>query len=133
MVALDLHAPVKRAGDRLLRRAVVTASRIDVGRESRPSRRAEQGVESTPDIGPPAWAGSGSAFGSSRWRRDSRSPEESFGGGGVIVRVLEMDQVQAAIDVVEGLDRRNHAAPVADRSKHTGTRNRRSGGRGGAK
>ena len=46
-------------------------------------------------------------------------------GRRVIVGVLEMYEVEASRLAVEGLDRRDHAAPVADGGEHARPRNAR--------
>ena len=47
-------------------------------------------------------------------------PEDAFFGGRAIVLVFEVDEMETPRLAVEGLDGRDHSAPVADGRKHAG-------------
>ena len=92
---------------------------VEIGRERRPARGAQQRVE--------ICRGHGLAGGGIRQRGRFKQvafgfklPQQAFCGWRVIVRVLQVDEVQTPRVTVEGLDGRNHATPVTDGGQHAG-------------
>ena len=133
LIALDAHAAVERARDRLPPGASVAVAGVEVGRQRRPARRPQQRVEVVCGH---------RAAGVRRVRQGVRFeqmatrlqlPQEALLGRRVIVGVLQVDEVESPLLAVEGLDRRDHAATVADGGEHAGAGDgavRRRGGHG---
>ena len=112
--------PVRRAVRAFF--AATVAAEVEAGGERRPARRAEQRVE--------VFRGHGAAAGGVRQRVRLQQvaaglelPQEAFFGGGVVVPVFQVDEVEAPRLAVEGLDARHHAAPVAHGGEHPGAGN----------
>ena len=126
LVALDAYAAVERARDRLAPSAPVVVPGVEVRRQRRPTRRPQQCVEvvcrhrtaGVRRVRQGVW------FEQMATRLEL--PQEALLGRRVIVGVLEMYEVEAPRLAVEGLDRRDHAAPVADGGEHAGAGNARA-------
>ena len=124
---------MERARDRLPPGASVAVARVEVGRQRRPARRPQQRVEV---VRGHRAAGvrrvrQGVRFEQMATRLGLELPQEAFLGRRVIVGVLQVDEVEAPCLAIEGLDRRDHAAPVADGGEHAGAGNGGVSRRGG--
>ena len=129
LIVLDAHAAVERTRHRLAA-GNAFAARVDVGRERRPARGAKERVEVFRAHG----------VRPSRVRQVGRFQKVSFGfqfpqqallAWGVVVLVLEVNEVDAPVVAVEGFDGRDHAHSVTDGGEHAVARDVTSCGRGG--
>ena len=106
------------------------APRVDVGRERRPARGAKERVE--------VFRAHGVRL--SRVRQRGRFqkcsiglqfPQQALLAWGVVVLVLQVNEVDAPVVAVEGFDGRDHADPVTDGGEHAVARDVTSCGRDG--
>lgn len=122
LVGLGVDGAIEGCGER---RAVAVESRErERRRERRPARRAHHRIElARVHRGRVFDARQGGRLENLSARLDF--PQHLVGLGAGAVRVLDLDQVEAAGLVgVEGLDRRNHCPAVADDGHHALARNR---------
>ena len=108
------------ARDRLLRRRAFTAGGVKIGREGRPSRSADKRIEVFRRHGAAGVGGIRKGVRLIQVTTRFDLPEDAFFERRVIVLVLEVDEMETASLPIEGLDRRDHAAPVADPREHPG-------------
>ena len=108
------------ARDRLPRWRSFAAGGVEVGRECRPACGAEKRVEILRGHGAAGMCGIRQGVRLQQMAAGFNLPQDAFFGRGVIVLVLDMDQMKAPGLAVEGFDGSDHATPVAHGGKHSG-------------
>ena len=93
---------------------------IEVGRERRPAGGAEERVEVLGGHGAARVRGRRQCVRLEQVSVRLDLPEDAFFGRRTVVLVLNVDEMQAPRLAVEGLDGRDHPAPVADGREHPG-------------
>ena len=108
------------ARDRLSRRRAHAAGGVEVGREGRPTRGAEQRIEVLCGHGATVVSGSRQGVRLQQVTVRLDLPQDALFGRRALVLVFEVDEMETSRLAVEGLDGRDHAAPVADGGEHAG-------------